>query len=146
MIAQFLPTYTMLVFLLTHGVCKENETLFNTFWWTRKLVGVMLFIGRWDPLHTKDCGRHGWKTLYHFNFTLLAKQWWHFLCDPNALVSPLYKARFFPATNFLQALSWGITLVSHGRILATLRLCFRRGVGYEGVIGITLIFKTKDWL
>ncbi|XP_060968325.1 uncharacterized protein LOC133035900 [Cannabis sativa] len=34
---------------------------------------------------------------------MLAKQGWHFLCNPNSLVSRVYKARYFPHSDFLSA-------------------------------------------
>ena len=41
--------------------------------------------------------------MYAFNLALLAKQGWHLLQQPNSLVARIYKARYYPNMEFMQA-------------------------------------------
>lgn len=45
----------------------------------------------------------GFKDLQVFNLSLLAKQGWRFVDDPEALVSKVFKAKYFPQCDFLNA-------------------------------------------
>lgn len=38
-----------------------------------------------------------------FNLLMLGKQGWNFIVKPDALVSRLFKARYFPGGNFLDS-------------------------------------------
>ena len=87
-VAQSLPIYTMLVFLLPLGVCQELEKMLNSFWWGSKSTGGRgINWCRWEP---KTVGGLGFKKLYDFNLSLLSKQGWKFLTDHSALVTQIY--------------------------------------------------------
>jgi len=45
----------------------------------------------------------GFKDLSAFNLAMLGKQGWKFLSEPDSLVSRIFKARYFPACNYLTA-------------------------------------------
>lgn len=45
----------------------------------------------------------GFKDLYAFKLALLAKQGWHIIQQPHSLVAQVFKARYFPEMDFLQA-------------------------------------------
>ncbi|CAN1787360.1 Putative ribonuclease H protein At1g65750 [Linum perenne] len=45
----------------------------------------------------------GFKNLRGFNLALLAKQCWNLQTNPDALVSRIYKAKYYPRTSFLEA-------------------------------------------
>lgn len=58
----------------------------------------------WDKLcMPKDHGGLGFRNLYVFNMTLLGKQGWRLLNNPDCLVARLYKAKYFPRCDFMQA-------------------------------------------
>lgn len=45
----------------------------------------------------------GFRSLRDFNLALLAKQGWRLLCNPDYLVGRIFRARYYPNGNFLQA-------------------------------------------
>lgn len=51
----------------------------------------------------KNQGGMGFRDLESFNLAMLAKQGWHFLQHPDSIASRIFKAKYFPPTNFLDA-------------------------------------------
>lgn len=51
----------------------------------------------------KTQGGLGFRKLHDFNLALLGKQAWRLVTDKDALVSRLYKARYYPRCSFLSA-------------------------------------------
>ncbi|XP_060969649.1 uncharacterized mitochondrial protein AtMg00310-like [Cannabis sativa] len=104
-VVQSLPTYAMSVFLLPLGTCNEIEKLMARFWWKSSSSKDKGIIWRsWDRLAThKYDGSMGFWHLHDFNIAMLAKQGWHLLCNPDTLVGKVYKARYFPHSDFLSA-------------------------------------------
>lgn len=52
---------------------------------------------------SKKAGGLGFRDLRGFNLALLGKQCWNLLNNPNALVSRVMKARYYPSSSLLQA-------------------------------------------
>lgn len=52
---------------------------------------------------SKNEGGLRFRDIHGFNLSLLGKQCWKLLNEPNALVSRLTKARYYPNNHFLQA-------------------------------------------
>ncbi|KAM6598072.1 hypothetical protein CsatA_008596 [Cannabis sativa] len=102
-VVQSLPTYAMSVFLIPVGTCNELEKLMASFWWkTSSSSGRGIIWMSWDRLATpKDEGGMGFRHLHDFNLAMLAKQGWRLLCKPNSLAGRVYKARYFPNSDFL---------------------------------------------
>ncbi|KAM1143373.1 hypothetical protein ACFX2B_031908 [Malus domestica] len=74
------------------------------FWWSGDPRKRKIRWLNWRVLcKSKQEGGLGFRDLYAFNLALLAKQAWHFLHNPEALVYRVFKARYFPATDFLEA-------------------------------------------
>uniref|UniRef100_A0A803PYR2 Uncharacterized protein n=1 Tax=Cannabis sativa TaxID=3483 RepID=A0A803PYR2_CANSA len=49
----------------------------------------------------KNSGVLGFRHLDDFNLGMMAKQGWRLLCSPSSLASRLYKANYYPQTDFL---------------------------------------------
>ncbi|XP_019155316.1 PREDICTED: uncharacterized protein LOC109152193 [Ipomoea nil] len=59
---------------------------------------------RWSDLCVpKKYGGMGFRRVREMNLAMLGKQGWNFLTKPNALVTRVFKARYFPKSTFLQA-------------------------------------------
>ncbi|KAL5750852.1 hypothetical protein ACOSP7_025455 [Xanthoceras sorbifolium] len=81
----------------------------------------------WDSLcRNKLSGGLGFRYLFDFNQSLLAKQGWRLLIYPNSLAARVMKGMYFPNSDFLQAKDksqssfiwksflWGCTLLEKG--------------------------------
>lgn len=51
----------------------------------------------------KEDGGMGFYDFQAFNLALLAKQGWKFVDDPNALLTRVFKTKYFPNGDFLNA-------------------------------------------
>lgn len=104
-VAQSIPSYCMSCFLLPKTLCQELERKFNNYWWSsgaggRRSINWL----SWNNVSmSKRKGGLGFRNLYGFNIALMGKHCWRFMQDPNALVSRVYKARYFPDSHPLRA-------------------------------------------
>lgn len=104
-VAKALPTYTMSIYLLPNALCDNLQKIMNGYWWQSsggESSGIHWMA--WDRMTApKGKGGLGFKLLHQFNLALLAKQGWRILTTPDALVTKVMRARYFPRTGFLQA-------------------------------------------
>ncbi|KAK9921713.1 hypothetical protein M0R45_030213 [Rubus argutus] len=102
-VAQAIPTYTMSVFQLPIGTCKEINSCLARFWWG-KPGGKGIHWRTWrDLCMTKGEGGLGFRDLILFNQALVAKQGWRLLKWPNSLVARMLMAKYYPNGDFLGA-------------------------------------------
>ena len=58
----------------------------------------------WDRMcHSKEEGGLGFRDLKSFNLALLAKQGWRLQTNSSSLFSRVYKAKYFPNGDFVEA-------------------------------------------
>lgn len=74
------------------------------FWWGKEIGKRCIHWVSWCKMcKPKSEGGLGFKDLYAFNLALLANQGWRIIHQPHSLVAQVFKAHYFPATEFLQA-------------------------------------------
>ncbi|VFQ74389.1 unnamed protein product [Cuscuta campestris] len=77
----------------------------NSFWWSAKGSNASSIKWMsWKRLSIpKKFGGMGFKEIRNFNVAMLGKKGWRFLTKHVALVSRVFKARYFPKSSFLEA-------------------------------------------
>lgn len=104
-VAQAIPAYTMSCFLLPKSLCQELQRKLNSFWWgsgNSANRGIRWLA--WENMSMAKCkGGMGFRDLHGFNLALLGKHCWNFLKHPEALVTRIFKARYFPNNTFFNA-------------------------------------------
>ncbi|XP_019168926.1 PREDICTED: uncharacterized protein LOC109164834 [Ipomoea nil] len=101
-VAQALPTYTMSIYYLPLTFCEHLERIMNQFWWCNKGSGIRWMA--WQRICSpKAVGGLGFKHLNRFNLALLAKQGWRLLTNPTSLTARIFKSRYYPNEEFLDA-------------------------------------------
>lgn len=103
-IAQAIPTYVMSCFLLPKGLCEKIEKAVCAFWWggsdSKRKIHWTKKENLFKPRHK---GGMGFKILRDFNMAMLAKQVWRFQTNQKSLISRVFKAKYFPYQDILQA-------------------------------------------
>ncbi|XP_058761402.1 uncharacterized mitochondrial protein AtMg00310-like [Vicia villosa] len=103
-VLQAIPTYIMSVFLLPDGVIDDIEKMINSFWWGGGANSKGIRWMSWDKLTClKEEGGLGFRDFKAFIMSMVAKQGWFIMSNPEALVSRIFKARYFPRTSFFDA-------------------------------------------
>ncbi|XP_019163573.1 PREDICTED: uncharacterized protein LOC109159918 [Ipomoea nil] len=105
-VLQSIPNYAMQVLLLPKGLCEEIERLMNSYWWGCEAREGRRGIRwrRWaDLCKPKSMGGLGFRRIREMNIALLGKQVWGLLTRPDALITKVVKAKYFPSTSVLDA-------------------------------------------
>ncbi|CAL8167914.1 unnamed protein product [Prunus armeniaca] len=103
-VLQAMPTYSMSCFRMPKGMCKELHGLMAKFWWSKSKNMRGIHWTKWETLCvSKQIGELGFRDLEAFNQALLAKQSWRLFFNCNSLAARIFKARYFPHCNFLEA-------------------------------------------
>ncbi|CAN1338589.1 Uncharacterized mitochondrial protein AtMg00310 [Linum perenne] len=78
--------------------------MISCFWWGKKGGGGGIAWMRCERLcMRKEHGGVGFRDLRGFNLGMMGKQGWRFLADPDALITKIFKAKYFPKGCFLTA-------------------------------------------
>ncbi|XP_031121145.1 uncharacterized protein LOC116024392 [Ipomoea triloba] len=84
-------------------LCREVERILNEFWWNGRGRGGMRWM-RWESLCTpKKVGGLGFRRVREFNIAMLSKQAWRLVKFPDSLVARVFKARYYPRSQFMDA-------------------------------------------
>ncbi|XP_024042043.1 uncharacterized protein LOC112099165 [Citrus clementina] len=92
------------VYLLPLDLCKELETMMNSFWWGSRREGRCgIRWMKWNLLcKPKTTGGFSFKNLHDFNVAMLGKQVWKLLTNPESLIGQIFKTRYFPRTSIVE--------------------------------------------
>lgn len=101
-VAQAIPTYTMSCFKILDFLCDDLTSMIRNFWWGQKgEERKMSRLGCDKMCEPNEDGGMGFRQLKQFNLALLAKQDWRLQVMHDSLVYRLFKARYFPHTEFI---------------------------------------------
>lgn len=104
-VLQALLTYAMIVFLLPLEITREMDRSLSKFWCdetdttSRKIHWVS-----WDRLcNHKMAGGMGFRNFNDFNMSMVGKQVWRLVVNPEILVARLYKAQYYANGTLFEA-------------------------------------------
>ncbi|KAL0395298.1 UNVERIFIED_CONTAM: putative mitochondrial protein [Sesamum latifolium] len=93
---QAMPTFMMGCFLVPSSICRKIESMMADFLWHNKDLRRVHWLS-WDKLCAiKQEGGLGFRKLGAFNRTMLAKQIWRILTNPDSLRSRMLKQKYYP--------------------------------------------------
>jgi hypothetical protein len=102
--AQSIPVYAMLVFLIPKGVCKKMMDAISKFWWGEDENSNKMHSFAWGKLcYPKREGGIGFHDFRSFNLAMLAKQTWRLINEPESLCARVLCAKYYPHGDILKA-------------------------------------------
>jgi hypothetical protein len=144
--AQAIPTFAMSCFDLTKTLCEEMSTMICRFWWAQQDKDNKVHWLSWEKLtSSKRDGGMGFRDLYGFNLSMLAKQAWRLLIAPDSLCAQVLKAKYYPQTSILDAQTMGGMSYSFRSILKGVDL-LKKGIIWRVGDGSTVNIWTDNWL
>lgn len=132
-VAMAMPVFAMSCFKLPIQLCKDLTSAMMACWWNAEEHKNKIHWVGWEKLTLpKKLGGLGFKDLVVFNQSLLAKQAWRLLHDPQSLFSRLFQSRCYVNNDFMTApqgrgSSYGWKSILFGRDL--LRKGLKRSIG-----------------
>lgn len=105
------------------------------FWWGTKGDVKKIHWMNWNKLCIpKTDGGMGFKDMNFFNLSLLAKQGWRLIKFPDSLAARIFKARYYPNSDFMNAevkpgVSYTWRSILAGREILSKGLRFQIGKG-----------------
>jgi hypothetical protein len=146
-VLQAIPSYVMSIFLLPSNLIDSIEKMINGFWWGNggsSSRGIHWL--SWDKLTVhKTKGGMGFRDLTAFNLAMLGKQGWKFQTQPECLVTKLFKARYFPRNEYIDA-ELGHNPSFVWRSIFSARRIVRSGARWKIGNGINIPIFEAPWL
>jgi hypothetical protein len=91
-------------FKLPNSLCNDISGLIRRFWWGQRNLEKKIHWVSWEKLCcSKFKGGFGFRDLKAFKLALLAKQGWRLLTNHQSLFAKVFKARYFPRSQFWDA-------------------------------------------
>ena len=146
-VLQSIPSYIMSIFLLPNKLVDAIEKMINAFWWGHggnMRRGLHWMFCERLSVH-KNFGGMGFKDLTSFNVAMLGKQGWRFQTDSNSLVCWLFKARYFPNSDFIGS------KIRHNpsyvwRSIFSAKIVVKQGARWRIGSGVNIPFLGDPWL
>jgi hypothetical protein len=102
--AQAIPIFSMACFDITKGMCDQISSMICRYWWSYMQNEKKMHWICWETMTLpKKCGGLGYKDMHSFNITMLVKQEWRLLTNPESLCARVLKAKYFPNSLVIQA-------------------------------------------
>ena len=96
-VIQAIPVYAMCIFKFPASLCEELSQIIRNFWWGDEENRKRTHWLAWDKMtRPKGEGGMGFRDLRLFNQTLLAKQAWRLVVNPESLCAKVIKAKYYP--------------------------------------------------
>jgi hypothetical protein len=145
-IAQAIPVYAMSVFLIPKGVCKSMMDAISQFWWgdddnSKK----MHWFAWWKLCYPKCEGGMGFRDFHSFNLSMLAKQVWRLVNDPESLCARVLRAKYYPHGDILKAAPKAGSSYTWQSIVAGITT-FKRGYIWRVGNGERINIWTDPWI
>lgn len=104
-VAQSIPVYCMSVYLLLSSIQDGLQKMMNSFWWgSNKQQRKDINWFNWDKMTMKkEFGDLDFKHLHASNLATLGKQGWRMMIKHDTKVAKVFKAKYFPSADFLDA-------------------------------------------
>ncbi|WOL16808.1 hypothetical protein Cni_G25596 [Canna indica] len=97
-----IPAYTMSNFYISDSICERISKLCTSFWWSSNVGKKNIHWLKWQTLSRSFAnGRLGFKDCHAQNLSLLAKQGWRLMTNPNSLLSLTFKGKYFTYCSFM---------------------------------------------
>ena len=126
-----MPSYTMSCFKLPTTLCEELTEIVRHFWWGQVKDENELAWLSWEKMCLpKERGGMGFRDLQLFNLALLAKQGWRLQTNSSSHFYWVYKAKYFPSCDFVEA-SMGCQPSYAWRSIMAAQPLVRRGMWWQ---------------
>ncbi|CAM8920557.1 unnamed protein product [Rhodiola kirilowii] len=102
-VLQAIPNYAMACFKILVTLCRKLVGNCLNFWWNNRKNRGIHWIKAEELFNDKNNGGMGFRKWELMNMAMLAKQGWRLLTEPDLLVTRLFKAKYFPDSDFLSA-------------------------------------------